>query len=83
MAYLSVAKLDRKYPGDPGEPPGVGPVRAFFIFLYLLQRHAELTGEVALRAAHDQSMSADGLADLDVRGIRPPPCVLHCKIHYL
>ena len=77
------ADRDIEYPGDLGKPPGADPVRAFFIFLYLLERDAELTGEVALRHAHDQSMSANGFSDLDVRVSRPPPCVLHCEMHYL
>jgi hypothetical protein len=77
------ADRDIEYPGDLGKPPGADSVRAFLIFLYLLERDAEPAGEVALRHAQDQSMSADGLSDLDVRGIGPPPCVLHCKIHYL
>jgi hypothetical protein len=83
MACLSVAKLDRTYPGDPGEPPGANPVHAFFIFPYLSERDAELTREVALRHAPYQPMRADGLSDLDVRGSRPPSFFLHCKNHYL
>ena len=71
------ADRDIEYPGDMGKPPGADPIRAFFIFLYLLERDAEPAGEVALRHAHDQSMSADGLSDLDVRGGRSPSCALH------
>jgi hypothetical protein len=62
-----------------GEPPGADPARAFFISLYLLERDAEPAREVALRHAHDQSVIADGLSDLGVRGIRSPHCALHCK----
>src|SRR5258708_1291955 len=72
------ADRDVEYPGDLRKPPGADPVHALFIFLYLLERDAELAGEVALRHADDQSMSANGLSDLDVRGIRPPPFSLDC-----
>src|ERR1700737_125236 len=71
------ADRDIEYLGDLRKPPGADPVHAFFIFLYLLERDAEPAGEVALRHAPDQSMSADGLSDLDVRGIRPPIFFLH------
>src|ERR1700675_3639368 len=75
------ADRDIEYPGDLREPPGADPVHAFLIFLYLLERDAEPAGEVALRHAHDQSMSADRLSDLDVRGIRLPPFSLRCECH--
>ena len=77
------ADRDIEYLGDSRKPPGADPIHAFFIFLYLLGRDAEPAGEVALRHAQDQPMSANGLSDLDVRGIRPPSFFRHCKMHYL
>jgi len=72
-----------EYLGDLGKPPGADPVRALFVFLYLLERDAQPASEVALRHARDQAMSPDGLSDLDVRGSRQAPISLHCEIHYL
>ena len=66
------ADRDIEYLGDLRQPSGADPVRALFIFLHLLERDAKLAGEIALRHARDQPMSADGLPEFDVRGIRPP-----------
>ena len=60
--------------GDPLQPARRNAVRALFVFLHLLERHADELAELGLRQAALQAQRAHALPDLGVAGISAASC---------
>jgi hypothetical protein len=60
--------------GDPLQPAGRDAVRALFVFLHLLERHADELAELGLRQSALQAQRAHALPDLSVAGISASSC---------
>jgi hypothetical protein len=63
---------DVEYLGDQRKAPGTNPVRAFFIFLHLLEGDTEALRKGPLRHFCHQPMCTYGCADFAVRRSWPP-----------
>ena len=57
---------DAEHIGDLVEPAGADPVGALLVFLHLLECHADLLAELALRQPLLQPADADILPDQDI-----------------
>src|SRR5262249_20612245 len=60
--------------GDALQAPGRNAVRAFLVFLHLLERDADEIAELGLRQAALQAQRTHTLADLGVAGISASSC---------
>src|SRR5215831_3209679 len=60
--------------GDALQAPGRDPVGALFVFLHLLERHADEIAKLGLRQAALQAQRAHALPDLGVAGVSASSC---------
>jgi hypothetical protein len=64
--------IPEHFAAKPMKAAGADAVRALFIFLQLLKRDTEPARKLVLGHASDQPVRANGVSDLDVRGIGSP-----------